>query len=65
VARFDETNWWKWGRRHHVSDAPRIYVNQQDAQREALLPATACNYDGAVLALFPASREAQSVADAL
>ncbi len=40
VTRFDESNWWKWGRRHHVSDAPRIYVNQQDAQPRALLPAS-------------------------
>ena len=29
VTRFDENNWWKWGRRHHVSDAPRIYVNNK------------------------------------
>ena len=58
VTKFDESNWWKWGRRHHVSAAPRIYVNQKtrNAQPFFLHPCT--NYDGAVLALFPHRREA-------
>ncbi|HJW02232.1 MAG TPA: class I SAM-dependent methyltransferase, partial [Azospira sp.] len=27
IRRFDESNWWKWGRGCHLSAAPRIYVN--------------------------------------
>jgi adenine-specific DNA-methyltransferase len=53
VTRFDESNWWKWGRRHHVSDAPRIYVNGKTRQSRPFFRNACNNYDGAVLALFP------------
>ncbi len=58
VTKFDETNWWCWGRRHHVSNAPRIYVNQKTRNPRPFF-LNACNhYDGAVLALFPQRPEA-------
>jgi len=53
VRRFDESNWWHWGRTYPLSDSPRIYVNGR-TRRDApffLHPARA--YDGAILALFP------------
>ncbi len=53
VTNFDEHNWWKWGRRHHVSTAPRIYVNQKTRQPRPFFLNDCQNYDGAVLALFP------------
>ncbi len=53
VTRFDETNWWKWGRRHFVSDAPRIYVNSKTRNLRPFFLNHCNNYDGAVLALFP------------
>ena len=53
VAKFDENNWWKWGRRHHVSDAPRIYVNHKTRKPRPFFLNDCKNYDGAVLALFP------------
>ncbi|HMX15818.1 MAG TPA: class I SAM-dependent methyltransferase [Rhodocyclaceae bacterium] len=53
VARFDENNWWKWGRRHHLSDAPRIYVNQKTRQPRPFFLHACRDYDGSVLALFP------------
>ncbi len=53
VTSFDEHNWWKWGRRHHVSTAPRIYVNQKTRQPRPFFLNDCQNYDGAVLALFP------------
>jgi adenine-specific DNA-methyltransferase len=53
VARFDENNWWKWGRRHHVSDAPRIYVNHKTRKQRPFFLNDCSNYDGSVLALFP------------
>jgi adenine-specific DNA-methyltransferase len=53
VTKFDEHNWWKWGRRHHVSAAPRIYVNQKTRQPRPFFLNDCRNYDGAVLALFP------------
>ena len=53
VTRFDESNWWKWGRRHLVSDAPRIYVNHKTRNARPFFLHPCNNYDGAVLALFP------------
>ena len=58
VTRFDEANWWKWGRRHSVSDAPRLYVNQKTRQPRPFFLNDCRNYDGAILALFPHRREA-------
>ena len=53
VTKFDENNWWKWGRRHYVSDAPRIYVNHKTRVEQPFFLHSCNNYDGAVLALFP------------
>jgi adenine-specific DNA-methyltransferase len=53
VTRFDENNWWKWGRRHFRSDAPRIYVNHKTRNPQPFFLHPCNNYDGAVLALFP------------
>ena len=61
VAKFDENNWWRWGRRHHISDAPRIYVNHKTRNSKPFFLNACNNYDGAVLALFP-HRKALDVA---
>jgi adenine-specific DNA-methyltransferase len=53
VTRFDEANWWKWGRRHHVSPDPRIYVNGRTRNATPFFVHPCKDYDGAVLALFP------------
>ena len=58
VAKFDEANWWKWGRRHHVSDAPRVYVNHKTRNAKPFFTHPCNNYDGAILALFPHRRNA-------
>ncbi|MFA7268069.1 MAG: class I SAM-dependent methyltransferase [Sterolibacterium sp.] len=57
VANFDESNWWRWGRLHHVSDAPRIYVNGKTRNPRPFFLNDCNNYDGAVLALFPHRHE--------
>jgi len=53
VAKFDESNWWRWGRRHHVSAAARIYVNGRTRQARPFFLNPCKDYDGSVLALFP------------
>jgi adenine-specific DNA-methyltransferase len=58
VARFDESNWWKWGRFHLPTDAPRIYVNQKTRHHHPFYLHPCGNWDGAVLALFPHRRDA-------
>jgi adenine-specific DNA-methyltransferase len=52
VRPFDESNWWHWGRMHHVSDAPRLYVNCKTRRPRPFFLHDCKNYDGAVLALF-------------
>lgn len=53
VRRFDEGNWWQWGRRHPQSEAPRVYVNHKTRNSEPFFTHPCNNFDGAVLALFP------------
>jgi adenine-specific DNA-methyltransferase len=53
VTRFDEFNWWKWGRRHFASSAPRIYVNHKTRNTRPFFQHSSTYYDGSVLALFP------------
>jgi adenine-specific DNA-methyltransferase len=57
VAKFDDSNWWKWGRRHHVSEAPRVYVNHKTRNARPFFVHPCNNYDGAILALFPHRRD--------
>jgi adenine-specific DNA-methyltransferase len=33
IRKFDEMNWWKWGRLHFQSELPRIYVNSKTRQK--------------------------------
>jgi adenine-specific DNA-methyltransferase len=56
VTNFHEGNWWKWGRRHFVSDQPRIYVNHKTRNARPFFLHDCPNYDGSVLALFPHRR---------
>lgn len=57
VAKFDESNWWRWGRRHHVTEAPRIYVNGRTRNPHPFFVNPCTNYDGSILALFPHRRD--------
>lgn len=57
VRPFDESNWWHWGRMHHVSDSPRIYVNAKTRRSRPFFLHDCPNYDGAILALFPKHRD--------
>ena len=60
VTHFDESNWWKWGRRHHVSERPRVYVNGKTRNPRPFFVNSCKDYDGAVLALFPHRGEADT-----
>lgn len=53
VRHFDESNWWQWGRMHHVSDGPRIYVNAKTRRPQPFFLHDSTHYDGSILALFP------------
>jgi adenine-specific DNA-methyltransferase len=53
VRRFDESNWWKWGRDYHKSMAARIYVNGRTRNKRPFFKHPCKAYDGSILALFP------------
>lgn len=53
IKKFDENNWWEWGRKHHVSNKKRIYVNTKTRNQSPFFINDCNNYDGSVLALFP------------
>lgn len=53
IRRFDESNWWKWGRGCPRSEAPRIYVNGKTRVARPFFLHPCRFYDGAILALFP------------
>lgn len=56
VRKFDEDNWWHWGRHFPVNDDPRIYVNGRTRKPDPFFLHDCPNFDGAILALFPKNR---------
>ncbi|MDR1425350.1 MAG: class I SAM-dependent methyltransferase [Azoarcus sp.] len=53
VRKFDETNWWQWGRAYFKATGPRIYVNNRTRNKHPFFTHACTTYDGSVLALFP------------
>lgn len=53
IRRFDDSNWWQWGRGYPDSDAPRLYVNQKTRRPQPFFLHPCPHFDGSVLALFP------------
>ncbi|MDR2240156.1 MAG: class I SAM-dependent methyltransferase [Zoogloeaceae bacterium] len=62
IRRFDESNWWQWGRGCFLSDKPRVYVNSKTRNEKPFFIHGCLHYDGAVLAVFPASPHVDIVA---
>ena len=53
IRRFDESNWWEWGRKFCQRTGPRIYVNGKTRNKKPFFVSEVESYDGSVLALFP------------
>lgn len=53
IKRFDEDNWWTWGRDCYHSEAPRVYVNVKTRNPHPFFVHECKYYDGSVLAIFP------------
>ncbi|MBS1189888.1 MAG: N6-adenine-specific methyltransferase, class [Rhodocyclaceae bacterium] len=53
IRRFDESNWWQWGRACPETDAPRLYVNTKTRRSEPFFRHDCPYFDGAILGLFP------------
>ena len=53
IRKFNETNWWQWGRDYHKSELPRIYVNTKTRNKKPFFLHSCKAYDGSILAIFP------------
>ncbi|MCS7014397.1 MAG: class I SAM-dependent methyltransferase [Chloroherpetonaceae bacterium] len=58
IKKFDETNWWTWGRLHYQSSEKRIYVNCKTRHPRPFFLHPCKDYDGSVLAIFPKNQAA-------
>lgn len=52
IRKFNDRNWWQWGRAYPRSPAPRIYVNCKTRNESPFFLHRAAAFDGSVLALF-------------
>ncbi|WP_220101960.1 Eco57I restriction-modification methylase domain-containing protein [Campylobacter hyointestinalis] len=53
IKKFNESNWWTWGRDYYKSENLRIYVNTKTRNKRPFF-INECNaYDGSILAIFP------------
>ena len=53
MKKFDDTNWYQWGRKYYISSQERIYVNSKTRNKEPFFTHDCKAYDGSVLAIFP------------
>jgi len=60
IKKFDESNWWLWGRDFHKSDKMRIYVNCKTRLQNPFFINECKNYDGSVIGLIPKTGEIES-----
>ena len=52
MRKFDESNWWQWGRHFPINNKPRIYVNGRTRKPQPFFLHDCLAFDGSVLALF-------------
>ena len=53
IRKFDENNWWQWGRKYPERTGTRIYVNGKTRIAKPFFVSEVEAFDGSVLALFP------------
>lgn len=53
IKKFNENNWYMWGRDYYKSRQPRIYVNVKTRIKKPFFIHDAKSYDGTILAIFP------------
>ena len=53
IKKFNEANWWDWGRDYYKSEMPRIYVNTKTRNKKPFFLHPCNAYDGSILAIFP------------
>jgi adenine-specific DNA-methyltransferase len=57
IKKFDESNWWLWGRDFYKSFKKRIYVNCKTRDKKPFFTHNSTYYDGSILAIFPNNQQ--------
>ena len=52
IRKFNESNWYYWGRGYFDSDLPRIYVNAKTRKKSPFFINECKAFDGSILAIF-------------
>jgi len=53
IRKFNDTNWYEWGRKYYESNKNRIYVNSKTRNKKPFFISDIKAYDGSILAIFP------------
>lgn len=53
IRRFNENNWWEWGRGYPLNEKPRVYVNCKTRFVRPFFQHECKHFDGSVLGVFP------------
>lgn len=53
IKKFNERNWFEWGRNVYISDKERVYVNFKTRMKDPFFTHSCKNYDGSILGIFP------------
>ncbi|WP_129408386.1 Eco57I restriction-modification methylase domain-containing protein [Marinitoga lauensis] len=53
IRKFNENNWYKWGRDFYISNKPRVYVNTKTRDKKPFFIHNSIYYDGSILGIFP------------
>jgi len=61
IKKFNESNWWMWGRLLYKSNQKRIYVNCKTRTKNPFFLNECNNYDGSILGIFPRNQDADLV----
>lgn len=53
IKKFNDNNWYHWGRKYYISEKSRIYVNAKTRKSNPFFIHPCTAYDGSILAIFP------------
>lgn len=65
IKKFDENNWWEWGRKIRQIKGDKIYVNNKTRDMKPFFTNDSGWFDGSVLALVPKENNRYSVDELL
>lgn len=61
IKKFNESNWWEWGRKIRHIDGPKIYVNNKTRDLQPFFTNDSGWFDGSILALIPKENNTYSI----